>query len=443
MKRIGQKKHVALSLFAVIILLFTVVLAFSSCGKEEIIRSKEEIVASMTAEDDKSKSYVTSYLDDWGLPGFMKSKMKGIELIYRDYYVEDIPDAYTLATGTVQLFIEYFYDDIDLTSDNAVTDGLIACYVEMIGDPYSFYRTAEEYEDYDTDMSGKFAGIGVTVQYSYLDETMTVTSVTIGLGAEEAGILPGDLIVKANGVSVKELGYQKTISTIRGEIGTSVEVTVERDGTELTFNIIRKEIVEETVTYSIDENKIGYIVITDFKDITYSQFKKAIDFMVDEGAKGIIYDLRGNPGGYLVSVVDALSYIAPKGTNIVSFTNGYADPIKSNHPHTVSLPTVVLCNQYTASAGELFTAAMRDWGEAGLFDVTIVGTKTYGKGVMQNSYTFTDGSAITLTVAYYNPPSGKNYDGIGIRPHDEVEIGENGDAQLDAAKAKIAEMINN
>ncbi len=429
-------------ILTVTLLVITLVLTFASCKTEKKPPlTKEEISAAVSSETDKNETYVTTYLSSWGLPDFSKSKMKGIEIVYRDYYVKDLPDAYTMAKETVSLFLEYFYDETDLMNTKEVTDALIACYVEQIGDDYSFYRTAEEYEDYGTDMSGTFAGIGVTVQYNYIDETMTVTSVSIGGGAEEAGILPGDIITKADGVSVKELGYQKTINAIRGEVDTRVKVTVERDGEELTFDIIRKEVVEETVTYSVDENKIGYITITDFKEITYSQFKEAVDHMEEVEVRGIVYDLRGNPGGYLSSVVNMLSYIAPKGTTIVSFSNDYGDPMKSKNEHTLEVPSVVICNEYTASAGELFTAAMRDFGKDGLFPVKTVGTNTFGKGVMQTSYTFTDGSAITLTVAYYNPPSGVNYDGIGIKPDIEVEMTSEGDAQLDAAKVAIENLI--
>lgn len=436
-----MKRRIKLSL--ILLLVASLLFIFASCAeKPKQPLTKEELSSAVLAETDKDEDYVTNYLSKWNMPTFTKSKMKGIELVYRDYYVKDIPDAYTLAVGTANLFLEHFYDDIDLTDEVAVTDGLIICYVEMIGDTYSFYRTAEEYEDYDTDMSGTFAGIGVVVQYSYIDETMTVTALTIGAGAEEAGILVGDIITKADGVSIKELGYQKTISAIRGEVGTRVEITVERDGVELTFDIERKQIVEDTVTYSLGTDKIGYIRITDFKDITFSQFKTAIKYMEEGGAVGIIYDLRANPGGYLASVVDILSYIAPKGTTIVSFNDGYAEPIKCTEKHTVTLPSVVLCDENTASAGELFTAAMRDFGNMGFFPTMIVGEVTYGKGVMQNSYTFTDGSAITLTVAYYNPPSGVNYDGVGITPDIHAEMTSTGDAQLEAANAAIKALIN-
>ena len=163
--------------------------------------------------------------------------------------------------------------------------------------------------------------------------------------------------------------------------------------------------------------------------------------MLENGAVAIVYDLRSNPGGYLSAVVKMLYRIAPKGTTVVSFSNDYAPEYKDKTEASLSLPTVVICNESTASAGELFTAAIRDFETLGFFDVTIVGQKTYGKGVMQSTYSFTDSSSITLTVAYYNPPSGENYDGVGITPDVTVENNSELDSQLDNAYIEINKLI--
>ncbi len=438
--KITEVKINPFKLLLIVSLLAVFTLLFSSCGPTDPI-SKEEIQANISNESNLERDYATAYLTSWGMPDFFNTKTQGIEIVYRDYYVKDLPSAYEMAKATAELFLEYFYDDIDKNDKDAVTDALIVCYVESVGDKYSVYRTKEEYDFYGDDMSGTFSGIGVSVIYSYIDLTMTVTEVMSGSGAEDAGIKAGDLIIAANGVPVTELGYLETISTIRGEEGTLVDVTVLRGDEEITFSVQRRKIVEESVNYSLGEDKIGYIEISSFKSNTVSQFKDAIDYMVDNGAVGMVYDLRANPGGYLSSVLDMLSYIAPKGTTLVSFTNNYAPSQLSNSEHVVALPTVVICDENTASAGELFTAAMRDFGKMDLFDVTVVGKTTYGKGVMQTSYGFTDGSAITLTVAYYNPPSGVNYDGIGITPDIIAELEEEGDSQLDAAMNEIKKLI--
>ncbi len=418
-----QRKRTHLKIIAIASLIFILALALTSC-------------------DSAPSDFITSYLDDLGVPDFVNSKMKGIEVVYRDYYVEDLPEAKKLAEDTAALYFEHFHDKIDTTDKEAVTDALIYCYINVIGDDYSVYRNSKQHEEYNTDMSGSFYGIGVVVTHNYIDLTITVNEVYSGSGAEEAGIKPGDIIKKVNGVSVEEIGYDKAVNEIRGELNTRVNITVDRDGSELSFDVTRKKVVEQSVTYSLDENKIGYVKITSFKSNTFSQFKEAIHYMEDNGAVGIIYDLRSNPGGYLSSVVDVLSYLAPKNTTIVSFTHNYAKAQKDNNSHSLSLPSVVICNEATASAGELFTAAMRDFDETlNLFEVTTVGQKTYGKGVMQNTYAFTDDSAITLTVAYYNPPCGINYDGIGIKPDVQVPESDAGDAQLDAAYLEITKLI--
>ena len=160
--------------------------------------------------------------------------------------------------------------------------------------------------------------------------------------------------------------------------------------------------------------------------------------MKESGAVGIVYDLRGNTGGYLHSVVDILSYIAPEDTTIVSFSGGYSEPETDTNSIEFLLPSVVLCNERTASAAELFTSAMRDFDELyGHLEVTIVGKTTYGKGIMQRPYELGDGSTITMTIAYYNPPSGVNYNGIGITPDVIAES----DSQLSTAYAEIHKLV--
>ncbi len=387
------------------------------------------------------KEFVAGRIEECGVPEFDYSKLKGVEMVYRDYYVEELPDVETLTEKTSEIYFEKYHTTIDTADKVAVTDALIDSYIEVIGDRYSIYRSAEEYEDYGTDMSGSFYGIGVTVTYDSVSKTMTVTDVSEGGGAYDAGILVGDVVIKVGSENIADLEYDDAVNKIRGELNTRVEITVLRDGAELPLSVTRKKVVESSVTYSIDENKIGYVKISSFKSNTYAQFKEAIGYMQKNGAVGIVYDLRSNPGGWLTAVVDILSYIAPTGTEIVSFTNDYAPSKHDNNIHSLSLPSVVICNGSTASAGELFTAAMRDFADRGYFDVTIVGETTFGKGIMQSTYEFTDKSAITLTVAYYNPPSGVNYHGVGIVPDVAVSMTDNGDAQLDAAYDEILKLI--
>ncbi len=424
MKITDKKRHLSLKLLISVLVLLILALSLVSCNMDS--------------------EFVSGRIKDYDVPSFDYSKLKGVEMVYRDYYVEELPEAGELTKKTAEIYFAKYHDNINTKDKDKVTEALIDSYIEVIGDAYSVYRTAEEHESYDAGMSGSYHGIGITVNYDKSTKIMKIVNVASDGGAQLAGMLCGDIITKVDGELVSELDYDTVISKVRGELNTRVEITVLRGDEELTFSVLRKKIVEQTVTYSIDENKIGYIEITSFKGNTDEQFADAVEYMKENGAVGIIYDLRSNPGGYLDSVVNMLSYIAPRG-KIVTFTsknNGYP-AMYDNNLHSLSLPSVVICNGDTASAGELFTSAMRDFAteEFGYFDVTIVGTKTFGKGIMQSTKEFTDGSAVTLTVAYYNPPSGVNYHGEGITPDVTVEMGESGDGQLDAAYAEMAKLI--
>lgn len=410
-----------LKLTAVFILTVTLLFSLASCSSDE--------------------DFVTGHLDNFEIPEFNEEKLRGIEIVYRDYYYKDIPTPNILSEQVASFYFENFHDRIDTKNPSEVTTALVNSYIAVIGDKYSSYRNPEEYKQYETDMSGSFSGIGVAVIYDFAGQSMTVTEVYPDSGASEAGIIIGDKIIKVNGIPLTEIGYEKAVYTIRGETGTTVDITVDRGGEEITVTATRKKVVERSVAYSIDENKIGYVKISAFNDNTPDQFDTAIDFLTQNGAVAIVYDLRSNPGGYLSAVVKMLYRIAPRGTTIVSFSNDYGPEYKDKTEASLCLPSVVICNESTASAGELFTAAMRDFEKLGFFDVTIVGQKTYGKGVMQSTYSFTDNSTITLTVAYYNPPSGENYDGIGITPDVTAEASAEGDVQLDTAYIEINKLI--
>jgi len=417
----SKTKATALKVLSVFILTLTLVFSLASCNSD--------------------KDFVTGHLEEFEVPDFHKEKLKGIEIVYRDYYYKDIPSPDILTEQVASFYFDKFHSRIDTANPEEVTTALINSYIATIGDKYSSYRSAEEHDQYKTDMSGSFSGIGVSVIYNYADRVMTVTEVYPESGAEDAGIIIGDKIIKVNGTPLTEMEYQDAVYKIRGETGTTVDITVERGGEEITVTATRKKVVEKSVAYSIDESKIGYIKISAFNDNTPGQFDTAIDYMLENGAVAIVYDLRSNPGGYLSAVVKMLYRIAPKGTTVVSFSNDYAPEYKDKTEASLSLPTVVICNESTASAGELFTAAIRDFETLGFFDVTIVGQKTYGKGVMQSTYSFTDSSSITLTVAYYNPPSGENYDGVGITPDVTVENNSELDSQLDNAYIEINKLI--
>ncbi|GEM_PF-1674494 len=402
----------------------------------------ELLAASLTAPADYS--YASQFLLAWGMPMFYAFKLMEIEerfsLTY--YKADEIPTKYTLAKAVVDAYVTA--DETEAETIEDVTNGIIRTYVLGIGDKYAAYRTPVEYEEYDDDMSGTYVGIGIIVNYDYEEQTLTVSGFPDGSPAKEAGIALGDILFAVNGEEAKTLGYDTTIAKVRGVEGTEVTVTMQRGEEFLDFTVTRKTLPDNTVSYEI-ENDIAYIRISQFKANTGELFKTAVDKAEADGAKAMIFDLRSNPGGYLDSVVEALSYTVPNGTPIASFSIGSYGTITAYDDHALTVPCAVLCNGYTASAGELFTAALRDYAtEAfGLLDVTVIGTETYKKGVMQNTYVLSDESTLTLTVSYYNPPSGVNYDGVGIVPDVVLAYDGGTDNQkacaVDLLTAKIAQ----
>ena len=415
--------------------------------KEEI---QNNIDAGNTGKDEEQKKYVCDYLREWGMPIFDKLKFKYFEdrFIQLYNYEGGLGDTLTHAKKTAELFMEYYFDNVDKEDKTAVTDALLDCYVSALEDPYAFYRPPVETEDYMTDMSGKFGGIGVMVEYNDLDKTIMVNTVYPDSPAEKAGIKVGDYFYSIDGKTVEELGYTNAVNYVRGEIGTSVTLVMLRGDELVTVTAIRDEVEEINVAYEIDEEKnIAYVQIVSFKDNTFAQFKKAIDSIEAAGVKGIIFDLRNNPGGYVDSVVSVISYLIPDGERVISYQyKGREDIVLTakddGEDHVVDLPFVVICNQYTASAGEIFTAAIRDYREDKILNATIVGVTTYGKGIMQSSYYYPiDKSTVTFTVAYYNPPCNVNYHGIGVIPDVVVEIENNVDTQYEAAVEELQKLI--
>ncbi len=460
-----MKKRGLLSLSVFFVTLILLLCCLSSCFNSPFANlTKEEIQENISASEGKESTneYVYEYLYEWGLPSFDTEKLGLVEQLFDKYYniKTGLPETRDHAVMCAESFLETYYDTIDITDATAVTDVLVTLYVDLIGDPYSVYRTPDESNQYEADLSGEFGGIGVTVEYDHQKKTVMISSVHIGGSAEKAGMAVGDYIIGVDGRSIDELGYDKMVNDIRGKIGTAVTVKVKRGEAELEFTMERSLVKEQSVTYSLDENGIGYIRVTQFIGVTFSQFREAVDHMTENGAKGIIFDMRSNPGGLVTSVTDMMSYLLPTGKTVLSYEykNAPTEIIKTHQDKNASgesfdsvidIPMVVLCNEYSASAAEIFTSVIRDYRNEGLLNATIVGTTTYKKGIMQGSFDFSDGSMITVTVAYYNPPSGVNYHGIGITPDVYVELpelkeGETSveDTQLKSGIEELEKLIN-
>jgi carboxyl-terminal processing protease len=313
-----------------------------------------------------------------------------------------------------ELFGEVYIYNIDI--DTLVDDMLHAFNAQ---DKYSAYYSLEEYLAMLAGSQGSAKGIGVYV--SGTETSIVVTYVMPGSPAETAGVKAGDKITAVNDVLVSEVGYNAAVNMVAGENGTPVTLKVERDGTEQDITVIRGDYTAYTVIHSLmEENgeKIGYVKIIQFDSITVTQFKNAVEELKASGCEKFIFDLRGNPGGELNSVVAMLDYLLPKGPIVhILDADKNETQVYESDANEVTGEMIVLADGNTASAGELFTSALRDYEKA-----TIIGTKTYGKGCGQSFHPLSNGGFITVTSFFYNPPFGENYDGIGIYPDIEVEL---------------------
>ena len=307
----------------------------------------------------------------------------------------------------------YLFEIDEETLLDSLGDGMI----EGLDDQYARYLDKDEYEEKLKEDQGQLVGIGVQITYDETSGYLSIVNVYEGSPAEGVGLQKGDLIVKVDDQDLSTLSMEESTKLIQGEAGTKVKLVVRREGVDTDYEIQRKDIVIPSVSSRmIGEN--GYIKITDFNDATVDQFKEAVDSMTDQGAKGLIFDLRNNGGGTLDSVLDMLDYLLPKGTIATSTdSQGNTTVLQESDSHEINLPMVVLTNGNTASASELFTQALKDYNKA-----VSVGTTTYGKGVMQTTFPLSDGSAVIFTTAYFNPPSGENFNGVGIKPDYEVTL---------------------
>lgn len=339
-------------------------------------------------------------------------------------------------TSVLQNIIDrYFLFDEDITK---VEDGIYAGMMNGLGDPYTVYYTKEEYKALNEDTEGKYSGIGAVVSQNPNTKIITIVKIFENSPANDAGLQVGDIIYKIDGEEVAGTDMDILVKTkIRGEEGTSFKMTVLRgdERKEVELDLTRRSIEVETVAGKMLDNNIGYIAVSQFDAVTSEQFKSNIESLQSQGMTKLIVDLRGNPGGLLDQVVDMLDYILPDG--LVLYTEdkyGKREEYYSDGSHELKIPMVVLVNENSASASEVFTATFRDfeWG-------TVVGKTTFGKGIVQNVLPLGDGTAVKITTQHYYPPSGYDLHKVGIKPDLEVDlnegakIGTDSDNQLSAA----------
>ena len=320
----------------------------------------------------------------------------------------------------IQALMEtYYLEDIDTEQ---VEDYLYKGAVAGLGDIYAAYYTEEEYQSLIDSTNGSYYGIGVEISQNMSTGIITISRIFEGSPAEEAGLLPGDVIYKIAGQEVTGEDLNKVVSLIKGEEYTTVSVEVARDGQSgyLEFEVERRTIEVPTVESEMLEDNIGYIAITSFDDVTTEQFMTALDTLESQGMEALIVDLRNNGGGLVSSVCAILDRLLPEG--LIVYTEdkyGNREEEFSDAENYFDKPMAVLVNGNSASASEIFAGAIKDYGIG-----TLVGTTTYGKGIVQKIYPLSDGTAVKLTVSKYYTPNGNNIHGTGIEPDVTVELSE-------------------
>lgn len=357
-------------------------------------------------------------------------------LVYRNMTSKRIEVSKDTATKINK--IEELIDDkylFDYEKEDIET-AIIKAYVSGLGDPYSEYYTEEEFEQIGQSAAGSYCGVGVYVTYDEDGRGIKILQVIEGGPAEDAGLEDGDIITAIDGNAIELDNFELATSPLAGEEGTKVTVTILRNGKEKDYELTRSVIKQNYVKSGMLDNNIGYVYLAQFTASAVEQFENAVDELKKNGAESIIFDLRDNPGGVLNGAVSILDYLLPEGL-IAYVEDKYGnrtDYKSTDGTDELDIPCVVLVNENSASASELFTGALKDRGYA-----TVVGKKTFGKGIVQSLFSLGDGSGLKITVERYFTPNGVCIHGTGIEPdieveYDEDKFNEDGtDTQLEAA----------
>lgn len=360
----------------------------------------------------------------------------GISSVLDKESIDKIDSLYTLIDNT-------YLEDVDREQ---IREGIYKGILESLDDPYSVYYNKEEFAEMMEDTSGTFEGIGVYLTQDPDTKDIKVVRPIKDSPAEAAGMLADDIIVEVDGEDVAGQDLNLVVSKMRGPSGTKVNVGVRREAEDdiIRFDLERTEINTMTVDYEMFDGKIGYIAITEFADATGDQFREAMDSLEKDGMKALIIDLRSNGGGFVDTSVEVADRLVKEGV-IVSVKDKrglsyrYEDEGDDNY---LKVPCVVLVDENTASASEILTGALKDHGL-----VTVMGTKTFGKGITQIITPLDDGSGVKITNSKYYTPNGENIHEIGIEPDVEVEFDydrykkDGYDNQLEAAKDYLKDKI--
>ena len=379
----------------------------------------EEVQSEPTAKSPRSRFFryaltaavfllLGCLLATWILTGHYRKLISKMELA--------TPESRKLAEISALLDANYMGEQ----DKTAQREAMLHAYVAADGDLYGRYYSVEEYRELTESLAGQNVGIGVTITEAEEKNGLLVLWISENSPAALAGIQPGDVLVTVDGQAYSTLGYEGFVSAIRGEIGSRLTVGFFRGDELLEKQITRSAYTASTVIYgTVAGGKIGLIRILSFDEPTADQFAAAVAALREQGVEALIFDVRDNPGGLLDGVVAVLDPLLPEGTICTTRKKDGEQKVYSSDANALDMPMAVICDGETASAAELFTAALRDYKKA-----VTVGKTTYGKGVAQSTYALSDGSAVKMTTSYYDPPCGVNYDGVGITPDVEVELPE-------------------
>lgn len=332
---------------------------------------------------------------------------------------------------------EYYLWDVD---EENLEEGAIKGYIEGLNDPFTEYISKEEMQEYMQDTMGNYVGIGIYMVLDSQNGKIRILAPMKNSPAEQAGLKSGDIILEVDGQSYNEDEMSSMANKIKGEEGTKVKLKVLRGEETLEFEIERKNIKVNPVEGKVINNNIGYIQFSSFDETTAEDFKAKYQELEAQGITSLIIDLRNNGGGLVDQATDIADLIIEKGKDLIYEVDkdGNQETVKSEIDPIINMPIVVLVNENTASASEILAGALKDYGKA-----TIIGTTTYGKGVIQQILTLKDGSGLKITTEEYQTPNHNKIHGVGIEPNivvelpedlkEELSIPENQDTQLQKA----------
>ncbi len=342
---------------------------------------------------------------------------------YRELSSTSMSSPSASKTEEIQMYLdEFFIDDYD---EETLADGAAAGMIAATGDEWSYYISADQYATYTEQMNNAYVGIGVTIMEDQEAGGFRITEVTAGGPADQAGVQVQDVLTHVEGERALDLGQEETVNRVRGEAGTQITLTLERDGEPYDVTLTRSSVEQEVASYLLTDDQIAVITIKNFDAHCAEQSIAAVEQAIADNAKAIVFDVRNNPGGMKTELVELLDRLLPEGPLFRSLNYAGEEEVDESDATCVDLPMAVLVNEESYSAAEFFAAALQEYEAA-----TIVGTQTYGKGNFQSTFQLSDGSAISISIGKYFTPNGISLTGVGVTPDVKVDLSDEDFAKL-------------